>query len=198
MNQSVWYEQIDGALIEFISNKIKLNGVPAHVFVRKPEEEFVETTFPCITIYNTLTNVHQSREDFQESRVVSVDVDTAISLNVKEPVMYEHSYQIDFWSRYQSQMNEMTYLWFFNVEKDTVVEAKSIYGSSASFYMLEKSGMRKSDLISGKERLFHSFITYSIFSDIDEETLVETPVIKAVLVNPIIPDILEVEDEDNP
>ena len=188
MNQSVWYEQIDGALIEFISNKIKLNGVPAHVFVRKPEEEFIETTFPCVTIYNTGTVSHESREDFQPKSVQSRDIAGGTVTFVKTPVMYVHQYQIDFWSRYQSQMNEMLMKWLSAVDRDFNIPTLTTSGQPDFFYVLENGGVRKSDLISDKQRLFHSFITYKIYSDIDAQELETVPIILKV----------EVTDEDNP
>lgn len=180
MNQSLWYEQIDGALIEFISDNIKLDGVPAHVFVRKPEEEFDKITFPCVTIYNLSTKPHQSREDVVFGSLDSRDTEGNTISYKAAPVLYEHVYQLDFWARFQSQMNEMTYQWFSKVEKDANVSAQTQSGTSVTFYLVQERGLQKSDLISGKERLFHSFLSYTVFADIDTQEIETIPMIKEV------------------
>ena len=173
MNQSVWYEQIDTALIQFISNKVKLNGVPVHVFVRKPEEEFTEVTFPCISLYNLTTERHQSYHDFTR---------TSLSRNsggelvfIDNPILFQHVYQTDFWARYQTQMNEMTYTWLSEVGRDFAFNAKTVSGVSIQIYAMEELGFRKSDLIRDKDRLFHSIATYKIQADIDTQATALAP-----------------------
>lgn len=180
MNNSVWYEQIDKALISFITNKVKLSGVPAHVFVRKPEEEFKETTFPCITIYNLSTKPHQSQEDFPREAILPYNSAEGVLYIERKPSLFEHLYQIDFWARYQSQMNEMLYIWCSEVEKDFNLTVKTISGSPSSIYLVEDRNIRKSDLLSGKERLFHSFMSYRVYSDIDTGKKETVPMITDV------------------
>ena len=56
-SESVWFEQVDTALIDYIKGIVKLpdaSGVltPVPVKVRKPDEDFKIEEYPCITLYN--------------------------------------------------------------------------------------------------------------------------------------------------
>ena len=45
-DKSVWLEQVDTALINFIRSKVKINGKPVKVVVRKPEDDFYSEEYP--------------------------------------------------------------------------------------------------------------------------------------------------------
>ena len=55
LSESVWFEQVDTALINYIKGIVKLpnsNGVltSVPVKIRKPDEDFKIEEYPCITL----------------------------------------------------------------------------------------------------------------------------------------------------
>ena len=57
MNGTVWYDQIDAGLKNFIQSIVKLKNsegvlVPVPVRVRKADEDFKQEDYPMVTIYN--------------------------------------------------------------------------------------------------------------------------------------------------
>ena len=61
MSETVWFEQVDTALIDFISKGIKIGYSPIDVRVRKPDEDFKKEDYPLISLYN----VYSKRDDFR-------------------------------------------------------------------------------------------------------------------------------------
>ena len=114
-SESVWFEQVDTALINYIKGIVKFpnsSGVPTPVpvKVRKPDEDFKIEEYPCITLYN-LYSVRDEERYFPDSVVVERDLERNRLVEEKSAIPYSLFYQIDFWSRQQSQMNDMTRMW---------------------------------------------------------------------------------------
>jgi hypothetical protein len=49
---SVWYQQVEEALISLIQSTIILDGSPVKAIVRYPETEFTSADYPCVAISN--------------------------------------------------------------------------------------------------------------------------------------------------
>ena len=114
-SESVWFEHVDTALINYIKGIVKLpdksgNLIPVPVKVRKPDEDFKIEEYPCITLYN-LYSVRDEVRYFPDTVVVEKDPINHKLIEEKSAIPYSLFYQIDFWSRLQSQMNDMTRLW---------------------------------------------------------------------------------------
>ena len=95
---------------------------------------------------------------------------------------YNLFYQIDFWSLQQSQMNSMLMQWVSLTQggKDFNLPVIDTGGNSRSCYCLCKDDFKKSDLVDGNKRIFHSFITYRIYVEIDENIRIYEPMITDV------------------
>ena len=172
MSETVWYEQIDKGLIELIKRIVKLRTVEGDlvsvpVFIRKPENDFIIDEYPCVTIYNLYTEFDKVRMDNRKV-VVERDIPNNRLILEETSIPYSLYYQIDFWSKYQSEMNEMLMKWLGNVSRDFNLEVQDMSGNSRSCYMLLKDNMKKSDILDGTERLYHSMTTYRIYVEIDE------------------------------
>lgn len=169
MSETVWIEQVDTALKSFISGGISIDNSPARVVVRKPDEDFKREYYPLISIYN-LFNRHDTTRRFFGSVPKSKDLVNNTVTMEQACIPYNLFYQIDFWSMKQSQMNSMTLQWVLltNGAKDFNLPVIDTGGTTRSSYCLCKDDFKKSDLITGAERIFHSFITYRIYVEVDE------------------------------
>lgn len=170
-DKSVWLEQIDSALIRFIRKHIKFNGNPVKVIVRKPEDDFYSEEYPVVSIYCLYD--HFSRERYEPQDVVVGETEENLILE-KSALPYDLSYQIDFWSAYQSDMNYMLKQWktlgfWFNLT------VEDVSGNERSCFVRSKGDFNKSDIFQAEKRLFHCSETFQIWTELDEGTQEEVP-----------------------
>ena len=50
MSETIWFEQVDTAFIDFIRSGIYINDFPVKCKVRKPDEDFKKEEYPFISI----------------------------------------------------------------------------------------------------------------------------------------------------
>lgn len=187
-SESVWFEQVDEALIAYIQNIVKLKndkGIlsPVPVKIRKPDEDFKIETYPSITLYN-LYSVRDEVRYNPEPVVISRDEANATLIEEHSAIPYSLYYQIDFWSRLQSHMNDMTRLWLgHNPDRCFNLPVKDISGNDRSSFVLLTDDLKKSDLLNGTERTFHSMLTYRVWVELDEKITVEKPMVVTVEVD---------------
>lgn len=173
MSESVWFEQVDSALMKLLRTVIQIDGKPVKVVVRKPDEDFSSEDYPVVSIYNLYDRFSKIRYS-SEPVVVSRNVESN-SLEVEQSALpYDLFYQIDFWANLQSDMNSMMKQWksfahfWFNL--DVLDES----GNKRSCFVLSRNDFNKSDLMKDGKRLFHSFGTYKVQVELDsniKETL---------------------------
>lgn len=178
MSETVWFEQVDTALIKYIRSGIKVNYSPVDVRVRKPDEDFKKEDYPLISLYN----VYSQRDDFRrtwEDVPVEKDIESKTIILEQAALPYNLFYQIDFWAMQQSQMNSMMMQWVSLTQggKDFNLPVIDSGGHSRSCYCLCRDDFKKSDLVDGTNRIFHSFITYRIYVEIDENVRRTAPMI---------------------
>lgn len=185
VSETVWVEQVDIALIDYISNIVKLSNkygelVSVPVKVRKEDSDFKVEEYPCITLYNLYSIRDQFR--YHPDRVV-VERDESGRKLVEESgaIPYSLYYQIDFWSRQQSDMNDMTRLWIgHNADRDFNLPVKDMSGKDRSCYVLLVDDLKKSDFLTESRRTFRSMMTYRIWVEIDERVRIEGDMITEV------------------
>ena len=172
-SQSVWFEQVDTALINYIKGIVKLpnsNGVltPVPVKIRKPDEDFKIEEYPCITLYNLYSKRDEVRY-FPDTVVVDRDPENHRIIEEKSAVPYSLFYQIDFWSRQQSQMNDMTRMWLgHHPDRCFNLPVKDLSGNNRDSFVLMTDDLKKSDFLTDTKRTFHSVLTYKVWVEIDE------------------------------
>jgi hypothetical protein len=182
-SETVWFEQIDSALLAFIKSHVFIDNASVKAVVRKPDDDFNEEEYPVVTVYNLYDRF--SRERYSpEPLEISRDPDHNRIVMEKSALPYDLYYQIDFWATRQVDMNEMTRQWrnatglYFNLD---VVDMSGI---SRSCFVLSRNDFNKSDLMQNGKRLFHSFGTYRIYTEIDErEQTLEPMVTETLIVN---------------
>ena len=169
MSESVWFEQVDSALMKLLGKVIQIDGKPVKVVVRKPDEDFNEEDYPLVSIYNLYDRFAKERYS-PEPCVVYRNLKKNFLISEESALPYDLFYQIDFWSNNQSDMNSMTKQWksysksWFNL--DVVDES----GNLRSCFVLYRNDFRKADLMKSGKRLFHSFGSYKIQVEIDDNT----------------------------
>lgn len=184
-SESVWFEQVDIALIKHIQESVRLlNGnrvlAPVPVKVRKPDEDFKIEEYPCITIYN-LYSVRDEVRYCPDDVVVARDSVNKTLTKEKSAIPYSLYYQIDFWARKQSQMNDMTRLWLgHHPDRCFNLPVKDISGQDRSCFVLMTDDLKKSDFLSGIQRTFHSTLTYRVWVEIDERIQSESQMVTAI------------------
>lgn len=177
-SESVWFEQVDTALINYIKGIVKLpnsNGVltPVPVKIRKPDEDFKIEEYPCITLYN-LYSVRDEERYFPDTVVVERDFDNHRLIEEKSAIPYSLFYQIDFWSRQQSKMNDMTRMWLgHHPDKCFNLPVKDLSGNNRDSFVLMTDDLKKSDFLTDTKRTFHSVLTYKVWVEIDERIRTE-------------------------
>lgn len=177
MNGTVWYDQIDLGLVNYIKSIIQLkdteeNLIPVPVRVRKADEDFKKEDYPMVTIYN----LRISRRDevrYYPFRVPrDLDVDRG-KVNMERPaVPYSLLYQIDLWSTLQTDMNKMSAQWEFEVGRDFNLPVKDSGGILRYAHCLQRGdSFKKIDNLSDGNRVYCTSFTYRIWAEIDEENI---------------------------
>lgn len=180
MSESVWFEQVDIALVKLLSNLIRIDGKPVKVVVRKPDEDFNEEDYPLVSIYNLYDRFSKIRYS-PEPVVVYRNVESRFLISEESALPFDLFYQIDFWSNMQSDMNQMTKQWksysksWFNL--DVLDES----GNLRSCFVLSKNDFNKQDLMKEGKRLFHSFGTYKIEVELDEKVQTVEPMVSSIV-----------------
>lgn len=175
MNSTVWYDQIDLGLINYIKSLILLEDyegelIPVPVRVRKADEDFKKEDYPMVTIYN----LNISRRDevrYYPFRVPrDLDIDRG-KVNMERPaVPYSLMYQIDLWSTLQSDMNKMSALWEFEIGRDFNLPVQDSGGTLRYAHCLQKGdSFKKIDKLNDGNRVYCTSFTYRIWAEIDEE-----------------------------
>lgn len=187
MSANVWFEEVDTGLLQELKNTVRVKS-PRGVLIplkdnsfviRKPEEDFKFETFPCVSIYN-LSYEHDPVRYNPELVKVGEDVENSIAVMEESAVPFNLSYQIDFWSRYQSEMNQMTQSWLMKHFRQFNLSVTDDGGVERSCNCLIQGSVVKSDLVLNKERLFHSIIKYLIWVELDSETRYNKPMVSEV------------------
>jgi len=184
---SIWIEQVDTALLKLIRSSIKVTDFSTgnkvnlsenSAIVRKPEDDYKISTYPSISVYNLYDRYNTYRSYYEPyPKIVSRDYEEKKVTMQEAKKCFDLMYQIDFWSKTQTHMNEMTLQWLDKFYPYHNLEAEDVSGERRNVMMLKKQGLGKADLLDGKERIFHSFITYNIAAEIDEQERYSQPMV---------------------
>lgn len=167
INTSVWFEQVDTALITLIQSKILVKGAPVNATVRKPEKEFSISVFPSVTVSSLSAKYAPMRDNPNHVSILSVDNDDHTAVIEERAIPYDLSYQIDFWSKYQADMNDMTMQWLGILMPSFPLPLHDYSGADRVANCFAIEPMKKKDFLEGNDRYYHSFITYKIWVEVD-------------------------------
>lgn len=184
MSANVWFEEVNTGLLDELKNTVRYKnsgGVlvaldDKGIVIRKPEEDFKFETFPCVSIYNKSYGFDPVRHN--PNPVVVGKDETTKTLLLEDPaVPFNLDYQIDFWSKLQTDMDYMTRTWLMKHFRQFNLNVTDDGGAVRKCNCLIKGKVVKSDLVLNKERLFHSIINYQIWVELDDETRYNMPMV---------------------
>lgn len=187
MSASVWFEEVCKGLLGEIKNTVRYknnegNLVPLDdksLMVRKPEEDFKFEKFPCVSVY--IVDYKYDPLRYVEGVVVkSRDKVNNIAVVEDMAVPYNLTCQIDFWTRYQEDMDIMTRTWLLNHFRSFNLSVIDSGGNEKTCNCFTQERIVKSDLVLDKERLFHSILKYQIWVEIDEEICYNTSMVTSI------------------
>lgn len=184
MSANVWFEEVNMGLLSEIKNTIRVKnsrGVlvaleDKALMVRKPEEEFKPEVFPCISIYNLSYKHDPTRYNDSPIKVGEDKVTNTVVLE-DQAVPFNLSYQIDFWSEYQEDMDYMTKTWLTKHFRQFNLTVVDDGGTVRNCNCITQGSVVKSDLVLKGERLFHSIIKLLIWVELDDETRYNVPMV---------------------
>lgn len=184
MSANVWFEEVNIGLLKELKDTIRIkdaNGVLTTLgdesfIVRKPEEDFKFEVFPCVSIYN-LDYKHEPVRYNQSPVRIGEDKENKVVIFEDSAVSFNLTYQIDFWSRYQTDMDYMTRTWLAKHFRQFNLKVVDDGGVERTCNCLVQGSVTKSDLVLEGERLFHSIIKYQIWVELDDETRYNMPMV---------------------
>lgn len=184
MSANVWFEEVNTGLLSEIKDTVRIknaNGVlvaleDKALIIRKPEEDFKLEVFPCVSIYNLNHRFDPIRHNPAPVKV-GEDLKEKVVMLEDPAVPFVLNYQIDFWSRYQTDMDCMTRTWLMKHFRQFNLKVIDDGGIERSCNCLSQKDSVKSDLVLNGERLFHSIIKLQIWVELDDETRYNKPMV---------------------
>lgn len=180
MRADVWYEEVDRALIKFIKEHIQVvdrktkKYVPVNAIVRNPQEES-QIKNPCVTIYHYGEYQDRFRYDWRD-QVVSKDTSRGTAIMEESAKPYNMLVQIDFWSDYQKEINDMTKQWCSSFDYQGYLEVVDSSGETR-YCTVNKKGFNKQDYNDTGERQFQRTYNYEIWVELDGKDTKEVNII---------------------
>lgn len=179
MSSTVWLEQTDTALKSFLQSFMNLSGKVLPVTIRKPDEDFKSEKYPMITLYTYSLLPLRSEYDNLFKNVEINDEEHEL-LREEADIPFMFAYQVDFWAKMQSHMNQMLFLWQSQVKRDFILPALTMTGEESEIYVITKRSVVKSDIIDSTERIFHSIISLEVYTNIQEHNRSAIPMVSTV------------------
>lgn len=178
-DKSVWYTEVDTALLNLLEKSLILNGNSVYVFVRKAEKEFKVESYPSASIYITNSKYDINRDD-PNIKEVFVSKDSSNATYEDKAIPYNLSYQIDLWSKYKSEMNELTKQFIMNIPRWFNLDVLDASGNSRSVLVRQRTSLTTRDYMSGEERIYHSTAIFNIQVELDSGVTHTKPLVKKV------------------
>ena len=184
MSANVWFEEVNKGLLKEIQNTVRYRNtkgvlVPLEdkaLIVRKPEEDFKFEVFPCVSIYNMSYRFDPMRYN-PTALKVGEDTENKIAILEDHAVPYNLLYYIDFWTKYQEDMDDMTRTWLIKHFRQFNLSVIDDGGVERSCNCVTQNNITKSDLLLNGERLFHSIIKLQIWVELDDGTRYNKPMV---------------------
>ncbi len=190
MSSNVWYQEVDMGLVNEIRSSVKYINEsgeevaikPKAVWVRDPEEEFKEENYPCVTVSSLYDRFDPKRWSINPS-FIGIDKPNNQIILQDPSVPYNLFYQIDFWARYKEDINCMTRTWLQNHNRAFNLTVTDDGGEVRSCNAIKNEDMKTSNLVKVGKRLFHSFISYSIWVELDPNINYNKPMVAVVSID---------------
>ena len=175
MSETIWKAEAEKGLLMFIQQYMKLEGKPVKAFVRFPDEGLKDEEFPCMTIFNLFDVSNEYRRQFSrfDPYLLSRDIEKGEAELTKQPIPVDTHYQIDFWSKSNRQMNEMTKNWLENCEGYFNLDCMDVSDNLRNIFCRQVGNLRNGSQgqydQARKIRVFNKSIDYRLWLEIFEK-----------------------------
>lgn len=187
---SIWNREVDTALVKLLKNTVKYvdeNGdiqVP-NIIVRNPEGDFVDRKYPIVSFFNYDQKFAKVRYNHNPVRIKEEDSIDGTAKFIQPAFPYDLYYQIDFWSEYQTDINEITRSWAGSIPPNTILEVEDSKGNIRHCVMNFVEQVEMEEKKEDNTRIFHRAYSYKIWVELNERN----PVYKDIVTN-----LLEIEE----
>ena len=171
MSETIWKAEAEAGLVAFIQQYVVVGGKPVKASVRLPDEDLKDEQFPCVTVFNLFDAPNERRRQYSrfEPCLVGRDLAKGEAELAKQPAPVDARYQIDFWSRSNRQMNEMTETWMEMCEGYFNLDCLDVSGNLRSIFCRQVGNLRPG--LQGHDqarrvRVFNKSVDYRIWLEI--------------------------------
>jgi len=172
-NSTVWNEQICRGFLTALTANVKVRGsnntlVPVtNIVVSKPELAFNFDRMPAVTIRNYDVKRAVVNQMGVEPTYENYDTENGTVEYTNQPLKFWLYYQIDFWSEFQEDMDNMMLTWLKVMPdvggKLTVLDTDNV-SQTVSCSLI---GMAVLDSTDSQQRLFRRALSYKVSGRID-------------------------------
>lgn len=155
------------------------NAVELPVIVRDPQRESKLTSYPCACVSNYNQLISKDRLDNLDKVVVKYkDTEKKQVLVDKVAKPYYLYYQVDFYAKFQTDIDEMTRMWLGNIDSHYVLEVRDTNNNKRYCNMVEQP--YKHNRTDGN--IYQRSYTYKVWVELDESIPVEVPTVQQVII----------------
>lgn len=181
MNGSVWYKEVDTALLTLIPTILTIGVTAIPVYITNPEREYVVSVYPSCSVSKHPEEFATARFN-NVSEVVSTNP-TEFTCEVEEPAKpYNLIYQINIWTEYLVDSDELTRKWQGKIGKDYVLTVEDTEGNTRYCKVKLRDVVNSPEGDEG-EIMYHNIFIYEIWVELDEIPAETKSMITTVTIN---------------
>lgn len=167
---SVWKDEINRALMVYTQKAVVLdrNGSPYKVPVqmRKPDET-LKLEMHILVLLGIILWTCQTPTRTDNVEYTYVNKETKEAINYYLPIPFDMYYQIDFWGKTWTDVDNMSKKWLqslppYSRGKFFNLPVRNSIGNLTSVLCIQKDILRRRDTLTQGDKGIHSTITYSI------------------------------------
>lgn len=166
MSNSVWYTEVDTALLKLIQ---KLYGSMNVYF--NPDRDLMENkaVYPCIKVSHLGHSFDFVRSNNEDTPIiVSINKDENSAIITQQAKPYTLKYQIDLLAKKQSQSIGNSLIWFANIKPFFTLNVVDNGGVNRQSFCSCSKAINLEETSKDDERIFRTIITLKIRVEIDE------------------------------
>lgn len=176
-SHTVWNKEIFAGFMDLLHD-IFDNGLP--VVVKKPDEDFKVESYPCVILQATNYKFSVDRWYKYDEYMVARDTENFLGVVDKTPLPFDISVQMDFYSKSQEILEDMTVAWLFRFRRDLLLhvrcrgwEREGDSDFEDDVLVLQEGEAKRMDEVQYSDRLFRACYNFNVHGKIEEHDLRE-------------------------
>lgn len=188
---TIWYESLDKGLKEEIINSIKcldketgevINLPSNHVFFVRPEDEYKEEVYPSVHVTH-LFEKHDKVRYNPNQMVVTRNIKEGTVGVKNHPVSFTIYFQLDFYSKYQTEINLMSSTWLQSHFRQFNLNVIDSDNDEVTVNALSYEDMKSQDYMDGYDRIYRRIVSYKVWVELDSDVVENKPMVTNINVN---------------